>query len=170
VAADAPVTEENPGRLMIRGASVCLGTVGRDSGTLRVLAEHDGGWYDTGDLAFPDGRDGYRLAGRASDRIGGAFMIPVADVEDALRAHRDITDAAVVGHRDNLEGCAVLVSTVPITLHDVRSYLSGLGMTEWYWPTRVERVEALPRNHMGKVEKARLRAWLAEQTRLPAPG
>jgi cyclohexanecarboxylate-CoA ligase len=169
VGPDAPVSEENPGRLMIRGGSVCLATVGRDSGTLQVLAEHDEGWYDTGDLAVPDGRGGYRLVGRASDRIGGAFMIPVADVEDALRAYPGITDVAVVGHRDNLEGCAVLVSTVPVTLHDVRSYLSGLGMTEWYWPTRVERVEALPRNHMGKVEKARLRAWLADEAGLPAP-
>jgi cyclohexanecarboxylate-CoA ligase len=86
VAAEAPVSEENPGRLMIRGASVCLGTMGRDSGTLQVLAEHDEGWYDTGDLTIPDGRGGYRLVGRASDRIGGAFMIPVADVEDALRS------------------------------------------------------------------------------------
>ncbi|MCH6170632.1 AMP-binding protein [Pseudonocardia alaniniphila] len=163
--ADGPVNAENPGRLMIRGGSVCLGTVGRDSGTLRVLAEHDEGWYDTGDLAVPDGRSGYRLVGRASDRIGGAFMIPVADVEDALRAHPDITDVAVVGHRNDLEGCAVLVSTAPVSLSDVRSYLSGLGMTEWYWPTRVERVEALPRNHMGKVEKARLRACIAGEAR-----
>lgn len=37
---------------------------------------------------------------------------------------------------------------------------------EWYWPTRVERVEALPRNQMGKVERARLRAWLASETGL----
>ena len=154
---------------MIRGASVCLGTVGRDSGPLRVLAEHDEGWYDTGDLTVPDSRGGYRLVGRASDRIGGAFMIPVADVEDALRADPDITDVAVVGYRDNLEGAAVLVSTVPVTLDDVRSYLSGLGMTEWYWPTRVERVEALPRNHMGKVERARLRTWLASEAGLPVP-
>jgi cyclohexanecarboxylate-CoA ligase len=169
VAAKTPVTEENPGRLMVRGASVCLGTMGRDSGTLQVLADRDEGWYDTGDLAVPDGRGGYRLAGRASDRIGGAFMIPVADVEDALRAHPDITDVAVVGYRDNLEGCAVLVSTVPVTLDDVRSYLSGLGMTEWYWPTRVERVAALPRNQMGKVERARLRTWLAGDAGLPVP-
>ena len=166
VTAEAPVNEENPGRFMIRGASVCLGTVGRDSGTLQVLAEHDDGWYDTGDLTVPDGRGGYRLVGRASDRIGGAFMIPVADVEDALRAHPGIIDVAVVGWRDNLEGCAVLVSTVPVTLDDVRSYLSGLGMTEWYWPTRVERVEALPRNPMGKVERARLRTWLASEAGL----
>ena len=41
---------------MIRGASVCLGTMGRDSGTLQVLAEHDEGWYDSGDLTVPDGR------------------------------------------------------------------------------------------------------------------
>jgi cyclohexanecarboxylate-CoA ligase len=161
VAPDAPASEQNPGRLMIRGASLCLGTVGRDSGTLRLLAEHDDGWYDTGDLAFPDGRGGYRLAGRAADRIGAGFMIPVADVEDALRAHPHIADVAVIGHKDSLEGCAVVVSTAPVTLEDIRSYLSGLGMTEWYWPTRAERIEELPRNHMGKVEKARLRTWLA---------
>ena len=141
---------------------MCLATVGRDSGTVRVLADHDDGWYDTGDLAVPDGRGGYRLVGRASDRVGGGFMIPVADVEDALRAHPDIDDVAIVGHRDNTEGCAVVVSSVPVSLEDVRSYLRRLGMTEWYWPTRVERVDALPRNAMGKVEKARLRARLAD--------
>ncbi|WIX76744.1 AMP-binding protein [Amycolatopsis carbonis] len=161
VVADGPVSEENPGRLMIRGGSVCLATMGRDTGMVRVLAEHDEGWYDTGDLAVVDGRGGYRLIGRASDRVGGALMIPVADVENALRAHPDLTDVAIVGHRDNTEGCAVIVSTAPVSLRDVRSYLSDLGMTEWYWPTRVERVDALPRNPMGKVEKARLRAWLA---------
>ena len=166
VAPDAPVSETNPGRLVIRGASLCLGTLGRDSGTLRLLADDDDGWYDTGDLAVPDGRGGYRLVGRAADRVGGAFMIPVADVENALLAHPAISDAAVVGHKDNLEGCAVLVSTVPLTLDDIRSYLSGLGMTEWYWPTRAEQTGELPRNHMGKVEKARLRAWLASETGL----
>jgi cyclohexanecarboxylate-CoA ligase len=164
---EAQVNEENPGRLMVRGAALCLATMGRDSGILRVLADHDDGWSDTGDLAVPDGRGGYRLVGRASDRIGGAFMIPVADVEDALRAHPDITDVAVVGHNDNLEGCAVIVSTAPVTLDDVHSYLSGLDMTEWYWPTRVEQVEALPRNHMGKVEKVKLRARLAGQAQPP---
>jgi cyclohexanecarboxylate-CoA ligase len=169
-AADGPAGEENPGRLMIRGGSVCLATVGRDTGTLRLLAEHDEGWYDTGDLAVVDGKGCYRLAGRASDRIGGAFMIPVADVEGALRAHPDITDVTIVGHRDDTEGCAVIVSAAPVSLPDVHSYLSDLGMTEWYWPTRVERIEALPRNHMGKVEKARLRAWLAGQAEPPASG
>jgi cyclohexanecarboxylate-CoA ligase len=156
------VDEKNPGQVFIRGASVCLATIGRDSGELRVLAKHDDGWYDIGDLAVCDGRGGYRLVGRVADRIGDGFMIPVPDVEDALRAHPDIVDVAVVGHRGGLEGCAVLVATAPVTVRDVRDYLGGLGMTEWYWPTRVERVSALPRNGMGKVEKAQLRARLDE--------
>lgn len=163
-----PLSAENPGRLMIRGGSVCLATMGRNSGTIRVLAEHDDGWYDSGDLAVPDGTGGYRLLGRTADRIGAPGMIPVADVEDALRGHPAITDVVVVGYRDNTEGCAVIVSTAPVSLADMRSYLSSLGMTHWYQPTRIERVEALPRNQTGKVEKARLRAWLAG-TAAPPP-
>jgi cyclohexanecarboxylate-CoA ligase len=161
------VSEDNPGRLFIRGPGVCLATIGRDTGAIVRLAERDNGWYDTGDLATPDGRGGYRLAGRAADRIGGAFMIPVADVEEALRAHPDIVDVAIVGYRDATEGCAVLVTRRPLSLRDVHDYLRGCDMTEWYWPTRMERVQELPRNLMGKVEKARLRAWLAGEAELP---
>jgi cyclohexanecarboxylate-CoA ligase len=68
---DTEITKDRPGRLFVRGSGVCLATVGRDSGALSVIAEHDDGWYDTGDLAVPDGRGGIRLMGRAADRIGG---------------------------------------------------------------------------------------------------
>lgn len=83
----APMDEHHPGILMMRGAAVCLATQTHHDPTPRVTAEHDNGWYNTGDLAIPDGRGGYRLVGRAADRIGGALMIPVADVENVLRLH-----------------------------------------------------------------------------------
>lgn len=38
---------------------------------MTVIADHDDGWYDTGDLAVPDGRGGIRLMGRVGDRISG---------------------------------------------------------------------------------------------------
>jgi cyclohexanecarboxylate-CoA ligase len=63
--ADGEITDERPARLHIRGAGVCLATIGRDSGEVYVTADHDDGWYDTGDLAVPDGRGGIRIAGRA---------------------------------------------------------------------------------------------------------
>lgn len=88
-------------------------------------------------------------------------MIPVADVEDALREHPDIVDAALVGYgAGNQLACAVVVSRKPQTLEEVRAYLDSIAMTETYQPARLELVEQLPRNSMGKVDKHHLRTWL----------
>ncbi|AUG76987.1 hypothetical protein CFP65_2132 [Kitasatospora sp. MMS16-BH015] len=161
----AAPTAEQPGRLFVRGGGLCLATFGRDTGALRVLAEHDGGWYDTGDLAAPDGRGGMRLFGRAADRIGGSFMIPVADVETELLAHPGVHDVALVGYRpreDEELACAVVVPTAAApTLAELRAFLTARGMTDWYQPSRLELVTALPRNAMGKVRKDLLRTQLA---------
>lgn len=166
------ITAERPARLYVRGASVCLATAGRDTGALRVVADHDDGWYDTGDLAVPDGRDGIQIVGRAADRVGGVFMIPVRDVEAALLEYDGVIDVAVVGYPDP-DGnggelvCAVLVSEgTPPGLPGIHRYLKRIGMTEWYWPSRVENVPRLPRNSFGKVRKELLRRWLQGKAEL----
>ena len=168
---DTEITKDRPGRLFVRGSGVCLATVGRDSGALSVIAEHDDGWYDTGDLAVPDGRGGIRLMGRAADRIGGVFMIPVNDVESELLKNPGVEDVALVGYPDHRGGelaCAVIVPATepPVTLDELRKYLTDQGMTEWYLPTRVEYVETLPRNGNGKVRKELLRRWLMGEASL----
>jgi len=58
--------------------------------------------------------------------------------------------------------------TPPITLDELRHYLTSQGMTEWYLPTRLEYVDTLPRNDNGKVRKELLRRWLAGQP-IPFP-
>jgi cyclohexanecarboxylate-CoA ligase len=158
---DGDISPEHPARMFVRGPSVCLATMGRDTGVLDVLAERDDRWYDTGDLAIPDGRGGTRVVGRAADRIGALTMIPAADVEDALQGHPDIVDAALVAcGPGNQLACAVVVSPKPLTLQEVRAYLDSIAMTETYQPVRLELVEQLPRNSMGKVDKHYLRTWL----------
>jgi cyclohexanecarboxylate-CoA ligase len=57
----------------------------------------------------------------------------------------------------------VPATTPPVTLDELRGYLSADGMTEWYLPTRLEHVEALPRNGIGKVRKELLRRRLASE-------
>lgn len=151
-------------RLFVRGAGVTLATMGRDTGLLWVLDEHDDGWYDTGDLAVDDGRGGIRIMGRVADRIGNSFMIPVGDVENQLREHPAIDDVAVVGYHDDTgveRACAVIVAhrLVP-TLKQLRAFLTEAGMTEWYQPNRLEIVKRLPRNTAGKVRKDHLREML----------
>lgn len=144
---DAEITKERPGRVFAGGGGVCLATVGRDTGALKITAEHDDGWYDTGDLAIPDGRGGIRLQGRVGDRIGGVFMIPAHDVESELLTNPRIKDVALVGYPDQQGGelaCAVLVAastTPPITLDELRQHLTDQGMTEWHLPTRLEYVD-----------------------------
>jgi hypothetical protein len=50
--------------------------------------------------------------------------------------------------------------TIPVTLDELRGYLAGRGMTNWYLSARLEGGEALPRNGTGKVRKVLLRSWL----------
>jgi len=56
-----------PAQVFVRGAGVCLATMGRDRRELTVLAEHDGGWRASGHLAVEDGRGGIRIVGRSDD-------------------------------------------------------------------------------------------------------
>jgi cyclohexanecarboxylate-CoA ligase len=171
---ETEITREQPGRLFVRGGGVCLATFGRDSGELRILADQDDGWYDTGDLAIADGRGGIRILGRAGDRIGGAFMIPVNDVEAALLDHPAVADVALVGYPDGNGGelaCAFIVtaSAISVDLALVREYLTDAGMTQWYQPSRVEVIRELPRNGSGKVRKDTLRKMLAEEIAADLP-
>jgi cyclohexanecarboxylate-CoA ligase len=62
----------------------------------------------------------------------------------------------------------VVIAGAPVTLEGLRSFLTGLGMTDWYQPTRLEVVPALPRNATGKVRKELLRRWLRGETELPS--
>jgi cyclohexanecarboxylate-CoA ligase len=171
---ETEISREQPGRLFVRGAGVCLATFGRDSEELRVVQEHDDGWYDTGDLAVPDGRGGIRLMGRVGDRIGGVFMIPVNDVEATLLDHPAVQDVALVGYPDRDAGelaCAFIVtaSGTAVSLADIKAYLTAAGMTDWHQPSRVEILPNLPRNSTGKVRKDLLRKQLLESMEVVGP-
>jgi len=174
IRSDVPVTAQQPGRLFVRGPGVCLATARGEDNQLTVISEHDEGWYDTGDLAAWDDHGGIRLMGRVADRVGGAFMIPIAEVEDLLMQHPAVADVAVVGYSDEHGGelaCAVITvrgERTP-TLDELRGYLTEQGMTEWYLPTRLERLDELPRNSTGKVRKQLLRSWLNGSADLENP-
>jgi cyclohexanecarboxylate-CoA ligase len=97
-------------------------------------------------------------------------MIPVNDVESAVRDHPAVVDVAIVGFPHVTEGelaCAVVVAEAePPTLSGLRAYLTDLGMTDWYQPRRLEIVPALPRNSAGKVRKELLQRWLRGEAAL----
>jgi malonyl-CoA/methylmalonyl-CoA synthetase len=120
------------------------------------------GWFRTGDIgAFDD--DGYlRIVGRAKDLvISGGLNVYPKEVEDVVDAIDGVLECAVIGVPDADLGEAVLAVVVadpgraldPAAVRAAaRERLAGFKV-----PKRIEVVDALPRNAMGKVTKAELR-------------
>jgi malonyl-CoA/methylmalonyl-CoA synthetase len=120
------------------------------------------GFFRTGDVGAFD-RDGYlRIVGRSKDLIisGGLNVYP-KEVEDVLDGADGVVESAVVGVPDEDYGEAVVAAVVAEDGHvldeaALRSYARE-RLAPFKVPKRVQVVAALPRNAMGKVEKARLR-------------
>lgn len=152
------------GALQVRGASMCVGTITGDIARISTEGTGHGDWFDTGDIARTDGQGGIRIEGRVADRVYDRYaevMIPVRDVEEELQQHPGVKDVAIIGCTDGKRDqvCAVVVpGSEPLTLDDLRDHLRAGGMTEAYYPDRLEFVDDLPRDPMGKLRKYELRA------------
>jgi malonyl-CoA/methylmalonyl-CoA synthetase len=120
------------------------------------------GFFRTGDVGAFD-TDGYlRIVGRSKDLIisGGLNVYP-KEVEDVLDGAEGVEESAVVGVPDADYGEAVVAAVVAekgraLDEAALRSYARA-HLASFKVPKRVHIVAALPRNAMGKVEKARLR-------------
>jgi cyclohexanecarboxylate-CoA ligase len=151
------------GRLLVRGASLCLGYLDQAEAFATCLDAD--GWFDTGDLARDDGRNGIRITGRRSDLITRATgaKVPAAEIEAVLVRHPAVREVALIGYPDPLipgsdEVCAVVApAAAPPGLADLTSYLEAEQVTAENWPDRIEIVSALPKNSLGKILRAQLR-------------
>ncbi|MCF6522653.1 AMP-binding protein [Streptomyces sp. JJ36] len=157
---------EDSGRLLVRGASQCLGYLGQRE-VYEAALDADG-WFDTSDLARHDGRGGIRITGRSADRITRAsgYKISTLELESVLTRHPAVREVAVVGYPDpRVPGselaCAVVVADgEPPTLEALHAHLKAEKMAEIIWPDRVQFVWELPKNSLGKVLRHPLRERL----------
>ena len=143
--------EQGIGELLVRTASVCRGYWGRD-------AFRPGGWFATGDLVSVQG-DGYvTVRGRSTELIitGGHNVYP-AEVGAVLSRHPGVVEVAVVGVPSPEWGETVVAFVVgdadPASLKE----LAAAELASFKCPREMRLVEALPRNELGKVVRARLR-------------
>jgi malonyl-CoA/methylmalonyl-CoA synthetase len=120
------------------------------------------GFFITGDLGLIDA-DGYiHIVGRAKDLvISGGFNVYPKEVEVAIDAIEGVMESAVIGvpHPDFGEGVTAVVVPLPGAALAEAAILAALGerLAKFKAPKRVFVVESLPRNAMGKVQKAALR-------------
>ena len=115
-----------------------------------MLASGDVGHFDDAERLFIDGRDDDMI-------ISGAENVFPAEVEEALAAHPQIVEAAVLGVPDDEYGQRLrsFVAVRPgatLTEADLKEYVSQ-RLARFKVPRDVVFVEALPRNSTGKVLK-----------------
>ena len=158
-----PLPPGEIGVLEVKGPNVFSGYWRRE----RARAEdfRADGFFITGDIGMMDAMGRITLLGRARDVIisGGLNVYP-REVEEALDAIGGIAEAAVIGvpHADFGEA-VIAVVTGDSTMPDEAAIIATLsaGLAKFKLPKRVFLVDELPRNAMGKVQKAELRRRFA---------
>lgn len=155
-------TEQPPGevgKIRLRNAAVFLGYHRDAARTRQALRD---GWLHTGDLAHRDQEGFLYFAGRAGEVIRRrGELISAREVEEALLAHPDVRQAAVVGVPS------------PLTEEDVKAFvvlrpgsqLKGEGLARWCsrrlaehkLPRFIEIVADLPRTPTERVARGLLR-------------
>ncbi|REC56529.1 malonyl-CoA synthase [Rhodosalinus sediminis] len=159
-----PVARGETGVIEVRGPNVFKGYWQMPEKTAEEFRAD--GFFITGDLAREDA-DGYvTIVGRAKDLIiSGGFNIYPKEIEEAIDAQPGVAESAVIGvpHPDFgetpvavivPEGAGPDLAQIEAALRDA---LAGFKQ-----PRRLLLAEALPRNTMGKVQKAELRTRHAD--------
>lgn len=162
---DQPVPAGEPGVIHVRGPNVFKGYWRNPEKTAEDF--RPGGWFMTGDIGIMDGEGRVSIVGRAKDLIiAGGFNIYPKEIEEAIDALPGVDESAVIGvpHPDLGEAVVAVVALRPGAQQSEASILAALSGTlaRFKQPRRVVVVDALPRNAMGKVQKAELRRIHAE--------
>ena len=158
------------GELRFTGPGIFSGYYRAPELTARAFDEE--GFYRTGDLFEIAGAQGefYRFVGRHKDIvIRGGMNVSAEEVEALLLGHPKVREAAVIGVPDPVLGervCAVLALQpgAALSLAELVAHLRAVASVAAYkWPERLEVVDALPRNPVGKILKRELRARYGSQ-------
>lgn len=153
-----PVSRGTPGQAFMRGPHVALGYWKRPG----YWDAFPDGWFPTGDLMQEEEDGHFRFVGRVKDLIvrGGSNISPV-EVERILAAHPAVRDAGVVGAPDGLLGQKV-VGFVQLADagggNQLQKILRDIGsqLADYKVPEELLSVPEIPRNGLGKIDRAQL--------------
>jgi acyl-CoA synthetase (AMP-forming)/AMP-acid ligase II len=163
-ATNAEVAAGSEGEIRIAGPTLMAGYVGE---TEQPIVD---GWLATGDLGRFDEEGFLAITGRIKDVIirGGENISP-ALIERHLSTHPAIRECCVVGAPDALLGEVPIAFVV---LRDgelldepgVKAFVTA-ALARIYAPAEVRRVDVLPTNSVGKIDRSALRSLIADDPR-----
>jgi len=164
----AEIRIADDGEIQIRGRQLFLGYMDTklDEGSFT-----DDGWFHTGDLGRLD--DGHLvITGRLKDVvIRKGETISCLEVENTLSLDPAVAEVTVIGLTDDRSGellCAIVVPRDPPnppSLASLAAHSRERGLATQKIPERLEIVDSIPRNAMGKAQKSQLK----QRDGAPAP-
>jgi acyl-CoA synthetase (AMP-forming)/AMP-acid ligase II len=154
--ADRPLKRGTEGIVRMRGHTCVSGYIGNPKGSERIFRD---GWFYPGDIGIFTEDRLLVISGRekAVINLGGDKVNPEA-IEDALLLHPGVKQAAALGRPNDLgveEIWALVVTEGEFSESAVRAHCSRQLPGEFV-PVRVLRVDELPRNAMGRIERDKL--------------
>jgi long-chain acyl-CoA synthetase len=152
------------GEILVRGDSIASG-YWRSPELTRSSFED--GWYLTGDIGEMDAQGFLRLRGRKKDVIvlDNGMNVYAQDVEEALKAHASVRDAAVFGVRSRA-GRTAIHSVLLLAGEGAEPRLiaaevnRNLSEHQRIQDTSVWPLEDFPRTNTLKVKKREIADWL----------
>ncbi|MCM2278180.1 MAG: long-chain fatty acid--CoA ligase [Oligoflexia bacterium] len=146
------------GELLLRGPACMAGYWNRPEATAATIQD---GWLRTGDLVRRDAEGYFYVVGRKKDMyISGGENVYPAEIEQFLRSHPKIHEAAVIGVPDARWG---EVGKAFLTLHpgqalteqEMAEYCLG-NLAKYKIPKYFRFVKELPKGDSGKILKRAL--------------
>ena len=155
-----PLAQGEIGMIEVRGPNVFTGYWRMPEKTAEE--KRADGFFITGDVGSFDARGYLFISGRQKDLIisGGLNVYP-AEVEALIDELPGVAECAVIGvaHPDLGEGVVAVVATKApgaVDSQAIRDALAGT-LASFKRPKQIFVVDELPRNAMGKIQKAELR-------------
>lgn len=149
--AGVDVARGDVGELLMLGDHLMSGYFGDPEQTARVIRD---GWLHTGDLARQDDAGLYWIVGRAKNIIiRGGYNINPEEIVEVLQQYPGVREAIAFGVTDAVWGetvGALVVADPDVDMGALHSHCSG-RLEAWKLPSRIQRVDALPRGRSGKV-------------------
>ena len=150
------------GEIEVRGPWIASGYYKEDA-----LEKFDAGWLRTGDIAHVDPAGWVSITDRSKDVIkSGGEWISSVELENQLMSHPAVREAAVIAApnerwSERPLACVVVEDGAQVSAAELVEYLRG-RVAKWWLPEEFAFVTEVPKTSVGKFDKRRLRAALAD--------
>jgi len=142
---ESRIDEDAGGELQVRGPWVAASYYGESTDPDKFTPD---GWLRTGDVAEMHEGEYIRLVDRTKDLVkSGGEWISSVDLENAIMAHPDVAEAAVIAVPDERWSerpcaCVVRRSGAELDADGLRAFLTD-KVAKWWLPERVEFIDEI---------------------------